>query len=33
MQIDTNILIAWGGIAKKYAKNEVIFHEDNEALF
>ena len=33
MQIDTNILIAWGGIAKKYAKNEVIFHEDTEALF
>ncbi len=33
MQIDTNILIAWGGIAKKYHKNETIFSEDDHALF
>lgn len=33
MQIDTNLLIAWGGLAKKYAKNEVIFNEEDNALF
>lgn len=33
MQIDTNILIAWGGIAKKYKKNETIFTEDDHAQF
>lgn len=33
MQIDTNILITWGGIAKKYKKNETIFNEDDHAQF
>ncbi|MCZ2140505.1 MAG: cyclic nucleotide-binding domain-containing protein, partial [Bacteroidia bacterium] len=33
MQIDSNLLIAWGGVAKKYAKNEVVFHEGSEPLF
>ena len=33
MQIDPNILLAWGGVAKKYGKNEIIFHEDTDALF
>lgn len=33
MQIDTNILIAWGGVAKKYKKNETIFNEDDHAFF
>jgi CRP-like cAMP-binding protein len=33
MQIDTNILIAWGGIIKKYKRNETIFTEDNHANF
>ena len=27
MQIDTDILIAWGAVAKKYRKNEIIFLE------
>lgn len=33
MQIDTDILIAWGGIAKKYKKNETVFSEDDHAFF
>lgn len=33
MQIDSNILIAWGGVAKKYNKNDFVFHEDSEPLF
>lgn len=33
MQIDTNLLIAWGALAKKYSKNEVVFYEDDNALF
>ena len=33
MQIDTNILIAWGGVSKRYKKNQIIFYEDNQALF
>lgn len=33
MQIDTNILIAWGGVAKKYKKNESVFSEDEHANF
>lgn len=28
MFIDTDILIAWGGISKRYKKGEYIFHED-----
>ncbi len=31
MRIDINILIAWGGVAKKYHKNELIFYEGDEA--
>ena len=27
MQIDTDILIAWGAVAKKYRKNDIIFLE------
>lgn len=33
MFIDTDILITWGGIAKKYKKGEYIFHEDEHARF
>ncbi|MFA9214889.1 MAG: Crp/Fnr family transcriptional regulator [Candidatus Methylacidiphilales bacterium] len=33
MKIDSNLLLTWGAVAKKYKKNEVIFHEEEEALF
>lgn len=33
MQIDIDILFTWGAVAKKYQKDEVIFHEDESALF
>jgi CRP-like cAMP-binding protein len=33
MQIDPNILIAWGGVSKMYLKNENIFFEENPARF
>jgi len=33
MNIDSDILIAWGGIAKKYKKGEYIFHEDEHPRF
>jgi len=33
MQIDLNLLFTWGAIAKKYKKNEIIFYEDDLALF
>lgn len=33
MQIDENILFTWGAVAKKYHKNEIIFYEDETALF
>lgn len=33
MFIDTDILITWGGIAKKYKKGEYIFHEDEHPRF
>jgi len=33
MFIDTDILITWGGIAKKYKKGEFIFHEDEHVRF
>jgi len=33
MQIDLDLLFTWGAVAKKYQKNEVIFHEDEEAHF
>lgn len=32
-QIDINILIAWGGVAKKYRKNQTVFSEDDIAQF
>lgn len=33
MQIDLNILFTWGAVAKKYKKNEIIFYEEDLALF
>lgn len=33
MQIDLDILFTWGAVAKKYKKNEIIFCEDDRALF
>lgn len=33
MQIDLDLLFTWGAIAKKYKKNDVIFYEDDLALF
>jgi CRP/FNR family transcriptional regulator len=33
MQIDSNILIAWGGVARKYKKNQIVFFEDDAAQF
>ncbi|MFZ1528268.1 MAG: Crp/Fnr family transcriptional regulator [Ferruginibacter sp.] len=31
MQISEDILLAWGAVAKKYRKNELIFHEGEAA--
>jgi CRP/FNR family transcriptional regulator len=33
MQIDLDLLYSWGAVAKKYKKNETIFHEDEVANF
>lgn len=33
MKITPNLLITWGAIAKKYKKNEILFYEDEAALF
>lgn len=33
MQIDIDLLYSWGAVAKKYKKNEVVFHEDEVAYF
>lgn len=33
MQIDVDVLFSWGAVAKKYQKNEIIFYEDEKALF
>jgi CRP-like cAMP-binding protein len=33
MQIDLDLLFTWGAVAKKYKKNEVIFYEDDKAMF
>lgn len=33
MQIDTDILITWGAVAKKFKKGEYIFHEGDHARF
>lgn len=33
MQLDTNFLIAWGAVAKKYNKGEFIFHEEDTCRF
>jgi len=33
MQIDIDLLYSWGAVAKKYKKNEVIFEEEEMALF
>jgi len=33
MQIDLDLLFTWGAIARKYKKKDVIFYEDDLALF
>ncbi|WP_291102773.1 MULTISPECIES: Crp/Fnr family transcriptional regulator [unclassified Flavobacterium] len=33
MQIDLDLLYSWGAVAKKYKKNEIVFDEDEAALF
>ena len=33
MQIDIDLLYSWGAVNKKYKKNEIIFHENDTALF
>ncbi|MBK9736349.1 MAG: Crp/Fnr family transcriptional regulator [Saprospiraceae bacterium] len=33
MQIETDLLITWGAVAKKYNKNEFIFYEGEPARF
>lgn len=33
MQINLDLLFSWGAIAKEYKKNDVIFCEDETALF
>ena len=33
MQIDVDILFTWGAVSKKYLKDEIIFYEDDSALF
>ncbi|WP_264559424.1 Crp/Fnr family transcriptional regulator [Flavobacterium sp. N2270] len=33
MQIDVDILYTWGAVSKKYQKEEIIFYEDEMALF
>lgn len=33
MQIDLDILFTWGAVAKKYKKNDIIFYEEDRALF
>ncbi|TDE06198.1 Crp/Fnr family transcriptional regulator [Flavobacterium hiemivividum] len=33
MQIDLDLLISWGAVAKKYKKNEVVFDEAQDAHF
>lgn len=33
MNIDTDLLNAWGGVYRKYDKNEHVFHEDEHARF
>ena len=33
MQIDVDILFTWGAVSKKYQKDEIIFYEDDNALF
>lgn len=33
MQINLDLLFTWGAVAKKYMKNEVIFYEDDKAMF
>lgn len=33
MQVNIDLLFTWGAVAKKYKKNEIIFYEDETALF
>ena len=32
MHIDTDILFTWGGIARRFTRNETIFYEDDHCL-
>jgi hypothetical protein len=31
MQIDADILITWGAVAKKFKKGDFIFHEGDQS--
>jgi CRP-like cAMP-binding protein len=33
MHIDTNLLITWGAVSRKYKKNEFIFYEGDQCRF
>ncbi len=33
MQIDVDVLFTWGAVAKKYHREEIIFYEEDLALF
>lgn len=33
MQIDIDLLFTWGAVAKKFQRDEVIFYENDKALF
>jgi CRP-like cAMP-binding protein len=33
MHIDVDLLSAWGGVSKRYKKNEIIFHEGESSRF
>ena len=33
MQIDLDVLFTWGAVSKKYLKDDIIFYEDDLALF
>ena len=33
MHIDTNLLITWGAVSRKYRKNEFIFYEGDQCRF
>lgn len=33
MQIDIDLLFTWGAVAKKYQRDEILFYENDKALF